>query len=321
MSRPESVSSSTAIFGFSIAICRISTRFFSPPEKPSFRYLDASSRGTLSSSIAASRFVRNSGIGTGSSSPPLAALRFALIALRRKLVTVTPGIACGYWKARKRPRCARSSAPSSVRSLAVEEDLALGHLVRRMAHERVGERRLAGAVRPHDRVLLPEIDLEVDTLDDLGAVLQSDVQIPDLELRHAERRPPRSEPAGSCLPVHGTRLVASGVAVGPGSPLAIRGGKVRPMPFGISLCELIILLLVLLLVFGAKRLPEMGRSLGKGMREFKDSVSGIEETVSTTTTTTTTTPTPTRVELPSATSVPDAPSGESEARTERETVS
>ena len=38
--------------------------------------------------------------------------------------------------------------------------------------------------------------------------------------------------------------------------------------------ELLILLLVLLLVFGAKKLPEMGRSLGKGMREFKDSVSG-----------------------------------------------
>ena len=42
------------------------------------------------------------------------------------------------------------------------------------------------------------------------------------------------------------------------------------MPFGISLPELLILLVVLLLVFGAKRLPEMGRSLGKGMREFKD---------------------------------------------------
>ena len=93
------------------------------------------------------------------------------------------------------------------------------------------------------------------------------------------------------------------------------------MPFGISLPELIILLLVLLLVFGAKRLPEMGRSLGKGMREFKDSVSGIEETFSTTTTTTTTTPPPTRVELPSATSVPDAQSSESETRSERETVS
>ena len=38
------------------------------------------------------------------------------------------------------------------------------------------------------------------------------------------------------------------------------------MPFGISLPELLILLVVLLLVFGAKRLPEMGRSLGKGMR-------------------------------------------------------
>jgi sec-independent protein translocase protein TatA len=34
---------------------------------------------------------------------------------------------------------------------------------------------------------------------------------------------------------------------------------------------------VLLLVFGAKRLPEMGRSLGKGMREFKESVSGMDE--------------------------------------------
>ena len=46
------------------------------------------------------------------------------------------------------------------------------------------------------------------------------------------------------------------------------------MPFGIGTPELLILLLVLLLVFGAKRLPEMGKSLGKGMREFKDSVSG-----------------------------------------------
>jgi sec-independent protein translocase protein TatA len=35
------------------------------------------------------------------------------------------------------------------------------------------------------------------------------------------------------------------------------------------------LLVVLLLVFGAKRLPEIGRSVGAGMREFKDSISGI----------------------------------------------
>jgi sec-independent protein translocase protein TatA len=39
--------------------------------------------------------------------------------------------------------------------------------------------------------------------------------------------------------------------------------------------EIILLLLVALLLFGAKRLPEIGRSLGSGMREFKDSVSGV----------------------------------------------
>ncbi|MEP6910169.1 MAG: twin-arginine translocase TatA/TatE family subunit [Actinomycetota bacterium] len=50
------------------------------------------------------------------------------------------------------------------------------------------------------------------------------------------------------------------------------------MGFGnISLWEILILLLVVLLVFGPKRLPEMGRSLGKGMREFKDSISGKDD--------------------------------------------
>jgi sec-independent protein translocase protein TatA len=49
------------------------------------------------------------------------------------------------------------------------------------------------------------------------------------------------------------------------------------MPFGIGVTELIILLVVLLVFFGPKRLPEMGRSLGKGMREFKDSISGKDE--------------------------------------------
>jgi sec-independent protein translocase protein TatA len=46
------------------------------------------------------------------------------------------------------------------------------------------------------------------------------------------------------------------------------------MPFGISPAELAILLVIILLLFGAKRLPEIGRSLGSGMREFKDSISG-----------------------------------------------
>ena len=38
--------------------------------------------------------------------------------------------------------------------------------------------------------------------------------------------------------------------------------------------EIVLLLLLALLLFGAKRLPEIGRSVGQGMREFKDSVSG-----------------------------------------------
>ena len=40
--------------------------------------------------------------------------------------------------------------------------------------------------------------------------------------------------------------------------------------------ELLLILVAVLLLFGAKRLPEIGRSLGSGMREFKDSVSGKE---------------------------------------------
>ena len=38
--------------------------------------------------------------------------------------------------------------------------------------------------------------------------------------------------------------------------------------------ELIIVLVIALIVIGPKRLPEVGKSLGKGMREFKDSLSG-----------------------------------------------
>ncbi|HEX2072094.1 MAG TPA: twin-arginine translocase TatA/TatE family subunit [Thermoleophilaceae bacterium] len=38
--------------------------------------------------------------------------------------------------------------------------------------------------------------------------------------------------------------------------------------------EIIIVLVIVLLIFGPKRLPDLGRSLGSGMREFKDSVTG-----------------------------------------------
>ena len=46
------------------------------------------------------------------------------------------------------------------------------------------------------------------------------------------------------------------------------------MPFGVAWWEILLVLLVILLVFGPKRLPEMGRSLGRGIREFKESVTG-----------------------------------------------
>ena len=43
-------------------------------------------------------------------------------------------------------------------------------------------------------------------------------------------------------------------------------------PIGIP--ELVIVLVILLVIFGPKRLPGLGKSLGSGMREFKDSISG-----------------------------------------------
>jgi sec-independent protein translocase protein TatA len=47
------------------------------------------------------------------------------------------------------------------------------------------------------------------------------------------------------------------------------------MPVNVGPSELIIVLVIALIVLGPKRLPEVGRSVGKGMREFKDSLSGI----------------------------------------------
>jgi sec-independent protein translocase protein TatA len=49
------------------------------------------------------------------------------------------------------------------------------------------------------------------------------------------------------------------------------------MPFGVGPLEIIIVLVIVLLIFGPKRLPDLGRSLGSGMREFKDSVTGKDK--------------------------------------------
>lgn len=48
---------------------------------------------------------------------------------------------------------------------------------------------------------------------------------------------------------------------------------------GFGPAEMIFVLLIVLLVFGAKRLPEIGSSLGKGIREFKRSVTDIKSEI------------------------------------------
>ena len=82
----------------------------------------------------------------------------------------TPGISTGYWKARKTPSRARSSADSASRSLPLIGDAALGDLIAGAAGEHAGQRALAGAVRPHDRMHLAGADAEVDPLQDLAPV-------------------------------------------------------------------------------------------------------------------------------------------------------
>jgi sec-independent protein translocase protein TatA len=49
------------------------------------------------------------------------------------------------------------------------------------------------------------------------------------------------------------------------------------MPGSIGWQGLVVILLIALIVFGPKRLPEMGRSLGRGMREFKESITGKDD--------------------------------------------
>ena len=47
------------------------------------------------------------------------------------------------------------------------------------------------------------------------------------------------------------------------------------MPFNIGFPELIIVLVIALIVLGPKKLPDAGRALGNGIREFKDSINGV----------------------------------------------
>ena len=114
MSSPESVSSRIAIFGASSSSCRISCRFFSPPEKPSLTFRSANAGSIDSAAIAARMSLSNT--RSFGASP-----RTAVTAVRRKFDTDTPGTSTGYCMARNSPALARAStliastsSPSSV---------------------------------------------------------------------------------------------------------------------------------------------------------------------------------------------------------------
>lgn len=49
------------------------------------------------------------------------------------------------------------------------------------------------------------------------------------------------------------------------------------MPFGLGIGEMVLIFAVLLLFFGAKRLPEVAGGMGKGIRDFKRSLNGLDE--------------------------------------------
>lgn len=69
----------------------------------------------------------------------------------------------------------------------------------------------------------------------------------------------------------------SGCAVRPA-----KGTQMRSfLAFQLGPQEIIIVLLIALLLFGAKRLPEIGKGLGKGIREFKDATKGLADDVKT----------------------------------------
>jgi sec-independent protein translocase protein TatA len=49
------------------------------------------------------------------------------------------------------------------------------------------------------------------------------------------------------------------------------------MPGNIGFPEILVVLIIALIIFGPKRLPELGRSVGKGIREFRASISGNDD--------------------------------------------
>src|SRR5579883_2856952 len=146
MSSPESVSSRMAKDGSSTAICRMSMRFFSPPEKPAL-----SARLSISCGISrlfAAVLIRFMKSGVESSLSPRY-LRCAFKAAFRKVIAATPGISTGCWNARNSPLAARTSGSSSRMFSPFSKISPDSNVIARFAGHAVGKGGFPASVRAH----------------------------------------------------------------------------------------------------------------------------------------------------------------------------
>ena len=77
------------------------------------------------------------------------------------------------------------------------------------------------------------------------------------------------------------RIACNNIPPDPPAPenrlgLAKAGGRAYTTPMGLGTTEILILLLLVVIIFGARRLPELGKSLGEGIRHFRKSVKDEE---------------------------------------------
>ncbi len=57
--------------------------------------------------------------------------------------------------------------------------------------------------------------------------------------------------------------------------------KLYPLLLGLGTGEIIVIVLVILLLFGAKRIPELMKSMGKGVKSFKEGMKDVEKEINT----------------------------------------
>ena len=95
------------------------------------------------------------------------------------------------------------------------------------------------------------------------------------------RRPGLRRPLGSIMACEAAHEVALRAAAGAAAPGGHGRTRVASMGMGFITApgplELLVILVVALLVLGPKRLPEAARSVGRGMRELKDSLAGVND--------------------------------------------